>query len=90
LRPGEKLHEELLVAAGSTGTEHPRIMQAIEPFLPESVLQRELQLLESALERGELDSMFGILARTVEGYQPSSVAGLAAMAGDPRPPPTLH
>jgi FlaA1/EpsC-like NDP-sugar epimerase len=90
MRPGEKLHEELLVTAGSTGTEHPRIMQASEPFLPESVLRRELQLLEFAIARGELDAMFGILARTVEGYEPSSVAGLATMASGPRATPTLH
>ena len=90
LRPGEKLHEELLVAAGSTGTEHPRIMQAIEPFLPESALRRELQLLEIALARGELDTMLRILARTVEGYDPGSAAGLAVIAGDPRATSTLH
>ena len=30
LRPGEKLYEELLIGDNVTGTDHPRIMRAIE------------------------------------------------------------
>jgi len=34
LKPGEKLHEELLVNGDVVGTEHPKILQAQETFLP--------------------------------------------------------
>lgn len=75
LRPGEKLFEELLLDdARTTATEHPRIRQNQEPFLPAGILDRELARLEAAmqLETGNLEAIKEILARTVEAYSPDS------------------
>ncbi|MGE0765216.1 MAG: polysaccharide biosynthesis protein [Hyphomicrobiaceae bacterium] len=74
LRPGEKLFEELLLdEQRMTETEHPRIHQNKEPFLPAAELERELAKLEAAmqLENGSREAIQDILARTVEGYRPA-------------------
>jgi FlaA1/EpsC-like NDP-sugar epimerase len=42
LRPGEKLHEELLLGTKVTGTGHPMIMRAEEECLPFSQIERLL------------------------------------------------
>jgi FlaA1/EpsC-like NDP-sugar epimerase len=74
LRPGEKLYEELLIdEERTTATEHPRIRQNKEPFLPVTVLERELAKLEAAtqLDTGNLEAIQEVLVRTVEGYVPA-------------------
>jgi FlaA1/EpsC-like NDP-sugar epimerase len=68
LRPGEKLYEELLLGANTTGTEHPRIMRSDEPFLPSDELWRELDNLSSAMKRRDLEAIQSVLLQTVEGY----------------------
>jgi len=95
LRPGEKLFEELLLDEGhTTATEHPRIRQNKEPFLPVSVLERELAQLEAAmqLETGSLEAIKEILARTVEGYKSTPVEKDPFEAAATWTPPgrTLH
>lgn len=50
LRPGEKLHEKLLIAGGNAeGTLHHRIMKAEEPCLDAEVLSRHLERLSEAI-----------------------------------------
>ncbi len=95
LRPGEKLFEELLLDGGrTTATEHPRIRQNKEPFLPVQVLERELAQLEAAmqLDSGNLEAIKEILARTVEGYTPTPIEKDAFEAAATWTPPgrTLH
>jgi FlaA1/EpsC-like NDP-sugar epimerase len=95
LRPGEKLFEELLLDEGhTTATEHPRIRQNKEPGIPGALLERELVQLEAAmqLESGSLEAIKEILARTVEGYQPSVVEKDPFEAAATWTPPgrTLH
>src|SRR5262249_4454348 len=46
LMPGEKLHEELLIADAASGTEHPKIMRAEERFLSWVELRGALNTLE--------------------------------------------
>lgn len=75
LRPGEKLYEELLLGANTTGTEHPRIKRSGEPLMPSAELWQELDSLSEALESRDLDAIRDILKRTVEGYRPG--AGMA-------------
>ncbi len=72
LRPGEKLYEELLIGARTTGTEHPRILRSDEPFLPAAELKRELEVLRAAMEQRDVAAIQAVLMRTVEGYQPSA------------------
>ncbi|MCV0370265.1 nucleoside-diphosphate sugar epimerase/dehydratase [Filomicrobium sp.] len=73
LRPGEKLYEELLLGANTTGTEHPRIMRSGEPWLPSNELWHELDGLKEAMKTRDLDAIRAVLMRTVEGYQPGPV-----------------
>ena len=68
LRPGEKLYEELLLGANTTGTEHSRILRSGEPFLPADALWRELDTLREAMSHRDLETIKSILSRTVEGY----------------------
>jgi len=69
LRPGEKLYEELLLGDDVMETEHPRILRIDEPSLSEADLARELQLLRSAMDRGDTDAIEAVLMRAVEGYR---------------------
>jgi FlaA1/EpsC-like NDP-sugar epimerase len=71
LRPGEKLYEELLIGDNPKPTQHPRIMQAQEDFLPWSTLLAEVQLLIVALQRQDSDGLRTLLKRLVSGYTPS-------------------
>lgn len=51
LRPGEKIHEELLIASSNAeGTSHPKIMKAMEPSVSWKGLQTELQQLQLLIE----------------------------------------
>ena len=73
LRSGEKLYEELLIGANTKATEHPRIWRSDEPFLPSEELERELEILKSAMEMRDLETMQAVLTRNVEGYQSKAV-----------------
>ena len=68
-RPGEKLYEELLLGANTTGTEHPRILRSGEPFLPADELWKELDALNAAMKRRDQETIQSILTETVEGYR---------------------
>lgn len=70
LRPGEKLYEELLIGANTSGTEHTRILRSDEPALTLSELRRELELLKAAMGTRDIETIQAVLTRTVEGYQP--------------------
>lgn len=72
LRPGEKLYEELLIGANTSGTEHPRILRSDEPALTPAELRRELELLQAAMMTRDVETIQAVLMRTVEGYQPDA------------------
>ena len=72
LRPGEKLYEELLIGDNPKPTQHPRIMQAQEDFLPWPTLLAEIQSLIDALQRQDTDGIRVLLTRLVSGYIPST------------------
>ncbi|MFA5900510.1 MAG: nucleoside-diphosphate sugar epimerase/dehydratase [Hyphomicrobium sp.] len=69
LRSGEKLYEELLIGANTKATEHPRIWRSDEPFLPAEELEKELDILEVAMNQRDYPGIHAVLLRTVEGYQ---------------------
>lgn len=70
LRPGEKLHEELLVdPARSRPTSHPKIHMALERGLGAEPTHRALLRLEAALQKGALNEVYGVLEEMVEGYR---------------------
>nr|WP_249218722.1 nucleoside-diphosphate sugar epimerase/dehydratase [Falsirhodobacter algicola] len=70
LRPGEKLHEELLIGEGLLTTPHPKILRARENSLTELETARLLRTLRSVVAVGDSEGARDVLRRWVEGYGP--------------------
>jgi len=68
LRPGEKLHEELLLGTNVTGTGHPMIMRAEEECLPFSKIQRLLAKLRRYCDNFDCDGISSVLSFAVSGF----------------------
>ena len=68
LRPGEKLHEELLLGSNVTGTGHPMIMRAEEESLPYAQLQRKLDDLVRYCDALDCDGISAVLSSAVSGF----------------------
>ncbi len=68
LRPGEKLHEELLLGTNVTGTGHPMIMRAQEESLPFSQIQRLLVKLRGHCDTLDCDGISAVLSFAVSGF----------------------
>ena len=75
LRPGEKLHEELLVGEDVTGTEHRRIMRAEERFVPWAELRVALKTLEHACDSYDFDAIKTFTEGLIEGSDLESQLG---------------
>lgn len=74
LRPGEKLYEELLIGDNVTGTEHPRIMRAMETMIPLHELERVLESLKQVADDNDVYRMKRLLSDMVDGYKPDMTA----------------
>jgi FlaA1/EpsC-like NDP-sugar epimerase len=70
MRPGEKLHEELLIGDNPQPTEHPRIMRAQEDFLAWSELDIQLNKLLRAAQENDEASIKAVLQACVHEYSP--------------------
>lgn len=68
LRPGEKLHEELLIGDGLLTTPHPKILRAQEAGLSEIEVASALRALRQAVDAGDANAAREVAARWVEGY----------------------
>ncbi|MGL6211587.1 MAG: polysaccharide biosynthesis protein [Paracoccaceae bacterium] len=68
LRPGEKMHEELLIGEGLLTTPHPKILRARESSLSELEMAKALQSLRSAVASGDVVAARAVAATYVEGY----------------------
>ncbi len=68
LRPGEKLHEELLIGEGLLPTPHPKILRAHEQSLSELQMATALRTLRAAVASGDVHSALGLINMYVEGY----------------------
>ena len=80
LRPGEKLHEELLIGAGLLTTPHAKILRAREVSLTELDMAKALQALRAAMATGDALAARAIAAAYVEGYggiRPDQAPGFA-------------
>jgi FlaA1/EpsC-like NDP-sugar epimerase len=75
LKPGEKLHEELLVGEAIAGTEHKKILRAEEAYLELAELRGALATLEQACASYDYDAIKVFIEGLVEG------ADLAAQLG---------
>lgn len=89
LRPGEKLHEELLISGKHQTTQHPKILSAREDSISEIEVAASLKALRLAIDSGDADAARAVAARVVEGYGPSAsaagTAGARATLGPVRP-----
>ncbi len=74
LRPGEKLHEELLIGEGLLTTPHQKILRAREASLSELEMANALRTLRSAVATGDADAARDVVRRWVDGYQAPAVA----------------
>ncbi|MFW2588593.1 polysaccharide biosynthesis protein [Sagittula sp. SSi028] len=66
LRPGEKLHEELLISADMMTTHHPKIFRAQEACLTEFETATALRELRQAIDTGDEIAARAVIARWVE------------------------
>jgi len=71
LRPAEKLFEELLIGKNVTGTEHPRILRAMEHSLTWEQMRQVLDDLAMCCARFDCDRVREVLLRAVPEYQPT-------------------
>nr|WP_073330244.1 nucleoside-diphosphate sugar epimerase/dehydratase [Wenxinia saemankumensis] len=67
LRPGEKLHEELLIGTGQVTTPHPKIMLAREGALSEIEVAAAIKALRAAIAEADDDALRAVVSRYVEG-----------------------
>ena len=79
LKPGEKLHEELLVGEDVTGTDHRKIMRAEEGFVSWPELRGALITLEQACDSFDYEAIKQFIEGLVEGADlESQLGGLSA------------
>ncbi|WP_071796208.1 polysaccharide biosynthesis protein [Natronohydrobacter thiooxidans] len=69
LKPGEKLHEELLIAGNPRGTKHPRIMAASELALSPEALDALLEQIWLACKSFDLPSLQAMLRAAPLDYR---------------------
>lgn len=74
LRPGEKLHEELLLGEGAISTRDEKIFVAREDKLSEIEVAAALRALRAAAAAGDEAAARAVISRWVEGYAPPAVA----------------
>lgn len=68
LRPGEKLHEELLLGSNVAGTGHPMIMRAEEECLDYKQMHALLQKLQQYCDEVDCEGITSILNSVVSGF----------------------
>ena len=69
LRPGEKLHEELLLGTKVAGTGHPMIMRAEDECLPFADIQRLLATLRGHCDTLDCEGISSVLSSAVSGFR---------------------
>ncbi len=73
LRPGEKLHEELLIGEGLLTTPHSKILRAREDSLSELEMASALRALRSAVAVGNAEGARQVILSWVDGYRPPEI-----------------
>ena len=68
LRPGEKLHEELLLGTAVTGTGHPMIMRAEEDCLSYTQMRLALKDLQQYCDNMDCVGIPSVLSEAVDGF----------------------
>jgi FlaA1/EpsC-like NDP-sugar epimerase len=68
LRPGEKLHEELLLGSNVEGTGHPMIMRAEEECLGFAEIHGLLEQLQEHCDSLDCEGITAVLSSAVSGF----------------------
>ena len=68
LRPGEKLHEELLISDNVVGTLHPRIAEALDPAINSEDIENLVERLDEACHAFDYSAVQKILEETPTVY----------------------
>jgi FlaA1/EpsC-like NDP-sugar epimerase len=68
LRPGEKLHEELLLGTSVSGTGHPMIMRAEEASLTHDDVLVALRDLQQSCDVMDCQAITRVLSEAVDGF----------------------
>jgi FlaA1/EpsC-like NDP-sugar epimerase len=76
LRPGEKMHEELLIGSDMLTTPHPKILRAQETCLSEIEMANAIQELRKAIDSRDEKMAFQILDKWVETVPSDSDQGI--------------
>jgi len=76
LRPGEKLHEELLIGSDMLTTPHSKILRAQEGHLSEIELAKALKSLSEAIETRDVALLRSVLSRWIEQTDPVDEASV--------------
>ena len=84
LRPGEKLHEELMIGLGELSTLHPKIMKARESQLSEIEVAAALKGLRDAIEARDEVMLRTVLNRWVAQEHPGRVIETAGFLDEER------
>ena len=69
LRPGEKMHEELLIGKNPTNTAHPDIMMALENIPNKDNFQNIISSLEEYTKNNDIDEIIKLLNKNIEGME---------------------
>jgi FlaA1/EpsC-like NDP-sugar epimerase len=72
LRPGERLHEELLIGNNPRPTSHSRILKTHEDFIAWTDLEPKLNALEMVLNVNDVSVIHLMMQQLVSGYTPSN------------------
>ncbi|WOI57372.1 nucleoside-diphosphate sugar epimerase/dehydratase [Palleronia sp. LCG004] len=81
LKPGEKLHEELVIGEGHLTTRHEKIFCVREAALSEIEVASAIRSLREALATGNSDAAAAVAARWVEGYRRAEAADTKPLLG---------
>lgn len=69
LRPAEKLFEELLIGTQVAGTDHPKVLRAIEPCGTWEEIGELLAAFSAAMDRSDCAEVLELLERAVKEYK---------------------
>ncbi|MEM9433410.1 MAG: nucleoside-diphosphate sugar epimerase/dehydratase [Pseudomonadota bacterium] len=72
LRPGEKMHEELLIGSGRMTTKHEKIFSVHEESLSELEIAGAIKALKDAVARQDNQAAREVILRWVDGYTPQA------------------
>ena len=82
LRPGEKLHEELIIGDNVYSTDHPQILKAKEVHCNWKDLLVMIDKIKDATNNLDISSAHKIFTKYIDGYKPFEIADSIEIEGE--------